>query len=60
MDIFNSFYASGNLLSADNLKFANVSDPEQDRQNIGPDLDPNRLKLIVLIKMLPYNFQGYF
>ena len=24
--------------------FANNLDPDQDRQNVGPDLDPNRLK----------------
>ena len=25
--------------------FANGLDPDQDRQNVGPDLDPNRLTL---------------
>ena len=25
------------------LTFANSLDPDQDRQNVGPDLDPNRL-----------------
>ena len=25
------------------ITFANSLDPDQDRQNIGPDLDPNRL-----------------
>ena len=39
------------VVCADNLKFGNILDPDQDRQNIGPDLDPNRLTLIVLIKM---------
>ena len=40
----NSFLASGNycfLLIA----FANSLDPDQDRQNVGPDLDPNHLML---------------
>ena len=32
-----------NLLSTD--IFANNLDPDQDRQNVGPDLDPNHLKL---------------
>ena len=27
------------------IAFANSSDPDQDRQNVGPDLDPNRLTL---------------
>ena len=25
------------------VAFANSLDPDQDRQNVGPDLDPNRL-----------------
>ena len=27
------------------ITFANSLDPDQDRQNVGPDLDPNRLSL---------------
>ena len=27
------------------LTFTNCLDPDQDRQNVGPDLDPNRLTL---------------
>ena len=27
------------------LTFANILDPDQDRHNVGPDLDPNRLTL---------------
>ena len=27
------------------ITFANSLDPDQDRQNVGPDLDPNRLTL---------------
>ena len=30
--------------------FANSLDPDQDGQKIGPDLDPNHLTLIVLLK----------
>ena len=42
---FNSFLARGDdLSSADNLN-ANRLDPDQDLQNVGPDLDPNRLTL---------------
>ena len=26
-------------------------DPDQDRQNVGPDLDPNHLTLIVFLKV---------
>ena len=37
---FNSFLASGDFLL---LTFANILDQDQDRQNVGPDLDPNRL-----------------
>ena len=32
------------VLPADNF-FANCLDPDQARQNVGPDLDPNRLTL---------------
>ena len=42
--MLNSFLASGDqyrLL----VTFANSLDPDQDRQNVGPDLDPNRLTL---------------
>ena len=40
----NSFLASNNLSHL--LKtFVNSLDPVQDRQNVGPDLDPNHLTL---------------
>ena len=26
------------------IRVSNVLDPDQDRQNVGPDLDPNRLQ----------------
>ena len=32
--------------------FANSLDPDQDRQNVGPDLDPNLLTLIALLIFL--------
>ena len=33
------------------ISFANSLDPDQDRQNVGPDLDPNRLTLILCGKI---------
>ena len=41
---FNSFLASGNFLSSAD-DFANNLDPDQDQQNISPDLDPSSLTL---------------
>ena len=38
---FNSFIASGVLIT-----FANSLDPDQDRENVGLDLDPNCLTLV--------------
>ena len=32
------------------ITFANSLGPDQDRQNVSPDLDPNCLTLIVLLK----------
>ena len=32
------------------ITFANSSDPDQARQNVGPDLDPNCLTLMVFLK----------
>ena len=32
------------------ITFAICLDPDQDRQNVGLDLDPNRLTLIVFLK----------
>ena len=40
----NSFLASGNFYHL-LISFANSLDPDQDRQNVGPDLDPNCLTL---------------
>ena len=37
-----SFYASGDFCRLV-ITFANSLDPDQDRLNVGPDLDPNRL-----------------
>ena len=36
--------ARGNLCSL-LITFANSLEPDQDQQNLGPDLDPNRLTL---------------
>ena len=41
---FNSLPASGEFCSLLTI-FANSLDPNQARQNVGPDLDPNRLTL---------------
>ena len=40
----NSFLASGDFYSL-LITFANSLDPDQDRQNVGPDLGPNRSTL---------------
>ena len=32
------------------MNFANSLDPDQDPQNVGPDLDPNCFTLIVFLK----------
>ena len=42
--VINSFLACGNFCRL-LITFANSLDPDQDRQNVGPDLDPNRLTL---------------
>ena len=39
-----SFYASVDFCRL-LIAFANSLDPDQDRQNVGPELDPNRLTL---------------
>ena len=41
---FNSFLASSNFCCLP-IAFVKSLDPEQDRQNVGPDLDQNRLTL---------------
>ena len=41
---FNSFLASGNFCHL-LITFENSLDPDQDRQSVGPDLDPNYLTL---------------
>ena len=40
----NSFLASGDICHL-LITFANCLDPDQDRQNVSPDLDPNSLTL---------------
>ena len=42
--LINSFPASGDFCSL-LITFANSLDPDQARQNVGPDLDPNCLPL---------------
>ena len=44
MENLNSFLASRDLCHW-LITFANSLDPDQDRQNVGPDLDSNRLTL---------------
>ena len=41
----NSFLASGDFCHLLIIVFANSLDPDQDQQNVGPDLDPNHLTL---------------
>ena len=45
----NSFLASGNFCHL-LITFANSLDPDQDGSSVGPDLGPNRLTLIVILK----------
>ena len=47
----NTFLASGNFFRL-LIRFAKSLDPDQDRQDVGPDLDPNSLThtLIVFLK----------
>ena len=42
MSSVNSFLANGDFRHL-LIAFANILDPDQDQQNIGPDLDPNCL-----------------
>ena len=44
----NSFLASGDFHHHLLINFANSLYPDQDQHNVGADLDPNHLKLIVL------------
>ena len=49
VSLFNSFPASGDFCRL-LIIFANSFDPDQDRQDVGPDLDPNCLTLTVFLK----------
>ena len=52
-DFIYSFLLTLSLLAATChllITFANSLDPDQDRKNVSPDLDPNRLTLIVFLK----------
>ena len=46
---FNSFLSSGDF-SRLLITFANSLEPNQVRQNIGPDLDPNRLAFSIVFQ----------
>ena len=43
---FNSFLLSGHFCHL-LIAFSNSLDTDQDRQNVGPDLDPNCLTLVI-------------
>ena len=47
---FNSLSARGNFCCLQ-IIFANSLDPDQAQQSVGPDLEPNRLTLIVFLKV---------
>ena len=47
----NSFLDSDNICQL-LITFANSLDTDQDRQDVGPDLDPSCFKLIVFLKEL--------
>ena len=47
--VLNSFLASSHYCGL-LIIFSNSLDPDQDRQNVGPDLDPNCLTLIAFLK----------
>ena len=47
----NSFPARGDFCRL-LITFANSLDPDQARQNVGPDLDPNFLHMMVFMKDL--------
>ena len=44
---FNSFLASSDFCCL-LITFANSLDPDQDQQNVQPDLEPNRLTLLIV------------
>ena len=48
--LFNSLHASGHFCPL-LITFANSLDPYQARQNVGPDLDPDCLTLMVFLKL---------
>ena len=49
LHMVNSLLASGNFCYL-LITFANSLNPDQDRHNVGPDLDPNCLSLMVFLK----------
>ena len=48
-EIINRFLARGDFCQLQ-ITFANSLDPDQDQQNIGPDLDSNHLTLSMFLK----------
>ena len=48
--MFNSYLASGDFCHL-LITFANSLELDQDRQNVGPDLDPNCFTMIVFRKI---------
>ena len=48
LGLVNPFLASDDLCGV-LINFANSLDPDQQRQNVGPDLDPNRSTLMVIL-----------
>ena len=49
LHMVNSLLTSGNFCYL-LITFANSLNPDQDRHNVGPDLDPNCLSLMVFLK----------
>ena len=54
----NSFPARGELCRL-LMIFANSLDPDQARQNVGPDLDPNRFKLLLFSWNMFWKYESW-
>ena len=48
-EIFLTSYLASGYFCRLLIAFANSLEPDQDRQNVGPDLDPNGLTLLIVI-----------
>ena len=46
--------------SADTVAFANSLEPDQNRYNVGPDLDPNCLSLCMIVFLKEFLKKGNF